>query len=96
MAQPRRKATFFVTPSGVAIKKAKRLNGSERWKILHKLPLVCVECKSDVVILKPRNIWVGDKQAHIDHILPVSRGGQNDLSNLRVLCGYCNMSKGSK
>lgn len=29
----------------------------------------------------------------IDHILPVSLGGTNDLDNLRVLCRQCNMEE---
>lgn len=33
---------------------------------------------------------------HVDHINPLSRGGDNDLSNLCVACAPCNMSKGAK
>jgi 5-methylcytosine-specific restriction endonuclease McrA len=33
---------------------------------------------------------------HIDHILPVSRGGTNDTANLRVVHASCNQSKGHK
>lgn len=33
---------------------------------------------------------------HIDHIIPVSKGGKSVPSNLRVLCSKCNGSKGSK
>ena len=32
----------------------------------------------------------------IDHIIPVSRGGDNEPSNLRVLCRNHNLSKGGK
>lgn len=32
----------------------------------------------------------------IDHILPKSKGGNNDISNLDPMCGPCNWSKGSK
>ena len=33
---------------------------------------------------------------HIDHIIPVSKGGTNDRENLVYCCAFCNMSKGAK
>lgn len=33
---------------------------------------------------------------HIDHIVPISKGGKTVPSNLQVLCDKCNFSKGSK
>jgi 5-methylcytosine-specific restriction endonuclease McrA len=32
---------------------------------------------------------------HLDHVVPVSRGGGHDASNLRVLCAPCNLAKGA-
>lgn len=34
--------------------------------------------------------------AHIDHVMPLSRGGENADNNVQLLCPYCNLSKGSK
>lgn len=33
---------------------------------------------------------------HVDHILPVSKGGKTEMSNLRTLCERCNMGKSDK
>ena len=30
---------------------------------------------------------------HIDHIVPLARGGTNDLVNLQLLCAECNQKK---
>jgi 5-methylcytosine-specific restriction endonuclease McrA len=38
-----------------------------------------------------RKAWL-----EVEHIVPVSRGGTNDLSNLTVACKSCNRSKRSK
>lgn len=32
----------------------------------------------------------------VDHVIPLSRGGSNNKSNLALACQYCNRSKGSK
>ncbi len=33
---------------------------------------------------------------HVDHVVPISRGGSNWSSNLQLLCQPCNDSKGAK
>jgi len=34
-----------------------------------------------------------ETQLSIDHIIPLARGGQNDISNLQTLCCPCNRQK---
>lgn len=38
----------------------------------------------------------GRRWAEVDHVLPRSRGGSNNLVNLVLACGNCNNRKGSK
>lgn len=33
---------------------------------------------------------------HVDHVIPLSRGGTNDLSNLVLACPPCNLSKNDR
>lgn len=42
--------------------------------------------------------YCGDKTQKLecDHIIPVTRGGSNDLTNLTTACKTCNGSKGNK
>ena len=33
---------------------------------------------------------------HIDHIVPLSKGGKTTLDNLQTLCAECNLGKGNR
>jgi 5-methylcytosine-specific restriction endonuclease McrA len=36
------------------------------------------------------------KAKHFDHVVPLSRGGSNDIDNLVPACAFCNVSKGNR
>lgn len=64
-----------------AFKIAERLRLLERLASVHGW--VCWYCGMKVAI----------KGAHIDHIMPKSRGGCDDFDNLALACGPCNRAK---
>jgi len=39
---------------------------------------------------------VNPKKWHLDHIIPLSKGGEHSYRNVAVACPKCNMSKGAK
>jgi len=39
---------------------------------------------------------ISGAQMHIDHIIPLSRGGTSDEANLWLACAWCNSYKGDK
>ena len=78
------------------------VRGTVRRKIFRRDQYTCVDCglKGHPVkwpcgsVTHPterKNIYLS-----IDHIIPRSRGGSNDESNLRTLCTSCNSLKGTK
>lgn len=66
----------------------KRKNGgsftAEEWKALcFQYGYKCLKCGQSVELT-------------VDHVVPVSKGGTNDISNIQPLCLSCNSSKGAK
>ncbi|MGF9693786.1 HNH endonuclease signature motif containing protein [Rhizobium sp. 0TCS1.26] len=57
--------------------------GSVRWQILRRAMGRCEAC----------GIGAGERALHVDHIIPRSWGGSNDVSNYQALCSKCNVQK---
>ena len=57
-----------------------------RYEVLKRDNSTCVICGA-----KPPKVVL-----HIDHIVPYSKGGKTELSNLRTLCSKCNLGKGNR
>jgi hypothetical protein len=61
-----------------------KMTASMRYQVLVRDKATCQICgagKKDGAIL------------HVDHILPVAKGGKSTLDNLRTLCDRCNLGK---
>lgn len=61
---------------------------SLRYEILQRDGFRCVACG--------RSAKEDGVKLHVDHIVPVSKGGKTEKSNLQTLCEECNQGKGSK
>jgi HNH endonuclease len=51
----------------------------------------CVACGTDLSGLL--SAW---SEENYDHVIPLSAGGINDVTNIQMLCGRCNRRKGSR
>jgi 5-methylcytosine-specific restriction endonuclease McrA len=65
----------------------------ERKQLLDRDNWTCQNCEIKVHDDSKGN-WNTPNKAHIDHIIPISKGGNSEHSNLKVLCRTCNLSKG--
>ena len=94
MARAKLQAHFFADEHGNVAVKAKPLPRRIARQVFDDSNKECCACGR--VVKWDRQTFFSDfRQCHIDHILPRSRGGQNNLGNLRVLCDSCNMSRGA-
>jgi 5-methylcytosine-specific restriction endonuclease McrA len=62
-----------------------RIKGKQLLGVLEKQKWKCAYCGASL-----------RKSRHIDHIVPLSRGGGTELSNLQGLCPPCNLRKSAK
>lgn len=47
-------------------------------------------------VCQVRLVCAGAPATHVDHIVPKSRGGTDDDSNLRAACADCNLKRGNR
>lgn len=52
---------------------------------------LCTGCNKDI-----SGILTTQPDRHYDHIVPLSIGGLNDVTNIQLLCQMCNLKKSSK
>ncbi|MBP5657646.1 MAG: HNH endonuclease [Clostridia bacterium] len=64
-----------------------RMSDSLRYDVMKRDGFRCVLCGASA--------QEGAK-LHVDHILPVSKGGKTEMKNLRTLCNHCNLGKRDK
>lgn len=64
-------------------------NGKDVIAIFERQRGLCANCKKKL-------FKSGAKKYHVDHVIPLARGGSNWPSNLQCLCPTCNMRKGAK
>lgn len=79
-----RKLQWVEPPGGR--KHRRKLSKGRRQAVIDRDGYVCGICSGEVE-------W---HDVHIDHIFPVSLGGNDELANLRVTHARCNMLKGAK
>lgn len=73
-----------------------RINSAEGSHSFSDIELMLVKQKEKCAFCQSRLIKSGDKKYHIDHIMPLSKGGSNWPGNLQLLCKKCNLSKHAK
>lgn len=62
-----------------------RIPARTRFRVLERDGFTCQYCGA-----KAPNV-----ELHVDHIVPVAKGGTNDESNLVTACAVCNLGKGT-
>lgn len=60
-----------------------------RWAVLKRDRYRCTACGVTPALR-------ADVELNLDHIVPVSRGGGNEVENLRTLCRECNVGRGDE
>jgi diadenosine tetraphosphate (Ap4A) HIT family hydrolase/5-methylcytosine-specific restriction endonuclease McrA len=62
------------------------ISGSIRYEVLKRASRRCENC----------GVSIDERPIDVDHIIPRSIGGANDISNYQALCYICNTNKGNR
>ena len=67
-------------------------------EVLDKYGSKCHICNKEIDLLAPRKVGVNgwEMGLHLDHIVPLSKGGSDDISNVMPSHGLCNLRKKDK
>ena len=67
-------------------------------EVLKRYGIKCHICKQAIDLDAPRSTHVKgwEKGLHIDHVIPISKGGSDTLDNVRPAHGLCNIKKKNK
>jgi len=87
---------YFQTQNGKAVRK----NSKHKRRTITKQGDVTtqqlLELQSSAKVCYWCGVSLKGKKVHIDHYVPLSKGGEHTLSNLVVSCASCNLSKHAK
>lgn len=62
------------------------ISGSIRYEVLKRASRRCENC----------GVSIDERPIDVDHIIPRSIGGANDITNYQALCNICNTNKGNR
>lgn len=67
-------------------KRSRYISSTVRYAVLHRDNFRCVAC----------GITSKNAELQLDHIIPFSKGGSNQIDNLQTLCVDCNRGKSDR
>jgi 5-methylcytosine-specific restriction endonuclease McrA len=73
-----------------------RAASARRRRVIANQPKFKITAKDFEKIMHQPCIYCGGKAEHLDHVIPIARGGLHKIGNLAPACAKCNLSKSAK